>query len=205
VCDSLSYNSNMRSIKQQIFLASKSPRRAEILTQMGISFDTICISVPETLAENELCDNYVFRLAQDKAQAGVDSRSEEDLLVIGADTVIFFNDQILEKPKNEQDAFNMLTSLSNNTHLVKTAVSVCNRNQCRTVVQTSRVTMANISSSEISDYWQTGEPCDKAGGYAVQGQGAVFIKHIEGSYSGIMGLPIYETARLLNKFELRPE
>jgi len=195
----------MRLNSQQIFLASKSPRRAEILTQMGISYDIIQVSVPEILATNELCEDYVFRLAQEKAQAGLDSRSEEDLLVIGADTVIFFNDRILEKPKNEQEAFKMLSSLSNNTHLVKTAVSVCNRIHCQTIVQTSRVTMANLSRSEISDYWKTSEPCDKAGGYAIQGKGAIFIKHIEGSYSGIMGLPIYETARLLNKFGIKSE
>lgn len=194
----------MRLVSQHVFLASNSPRRAELLSQMGISYSIISIAVPEMLAEYERCDEYVFRLAQEKAQAGVDSQSEEDLIVIGADTVILLDDQILEKPKNEQDAFNMLTSLSNRTHLVKTAVSVCNRNNCETIVQTSQVTMAEISSAVISEYWQSGEPCDKAGGYAVQGKGAIFIKHIEGSYSGIMGLPIYETARLLNKFGVKP-
>ena len=194
----------MRLKKRHIFLASKSPRRAELLTQMGISYEIISISVPEIPIENESCDDYVFRLAQEKAQAGAKTLSEEELLVIGADTVIFFNDRILEKPINEQDAFNMLTSLSNNTHLVKTAVSICDRNQCETIVQTNQVTMAKLTRREISDYWQTGEPRDKAGGYAIQGKGAIFIKHIEGSYSGIMGLPIYETARLLNKFGTQP-
>jgi len=193
----------MRSNNKQVFLASSSPRRAEILTQMGIFFRIISVSVPEIASENEICDEYVYRLAREKAQVGVKSRSEEDLVVIGADTVILLDNQILEKPINEQDAFNMLASLSNKTHLVKTAVSVCSRIKCETVVQTSQVTMADLSSSEISAYWQSGEPCGKAGGYAVQGKGAMFIKHIEGSYSGIMGLPIYETARLLNEFEVR--
>ena len=193
----------MRTKKQQVYLASGSPRRAELLTQMGVNFQRVSINVPEILSEDESCEDYVFRLAQEKAKAGLDSLSEENSVVIGADTVILLGDSIMQKPIDENDAFKMLSLLSNNTHLVLTAVSVCNQEKSETVVQTNKVTMCEISEAEISHYWFSGEPQDKAGGYAVQGKGAMFIKHIEGSYSGIMGLPIYETARLLNSFGVK--
>jgi len=130
----------MRSKDQHIFLASSSPRRAELLAQMGIHFEVIPVSVPESPVKNELCDDYVSRLAMQKAKAGMDSRVEMELVVIGADTVILFNDQILEKPKDEKDAFKKLASLSNKTHLVKKEINVCNREKHKTVVQTNRVT-----------------------------------------------------------------
>ena len=193
----------MRTNKHQIYLASSSPRRAELLTQMGVSFQTISINVPEVLSENESCHEYVSRLAQEKAKAGLASLLGDDLLVIGADTVIFMGNEILEKPADQRDAFRILSQLSNKTHSVLTAVSVCHKNMCETLIQTNQVTMRVISQAEITQYWLTGEPHDKAGAYGIQGKGALFIKHIEGSYSGIMGLPIYETARLLNSFGVK--
>ena len=191
------------SLDPQIYLASSSPRRVELLEQMGVTFSLLKISVPENPSDYESCDEYIYRLSQEKAGAGVLALNEDNIIVVAADTVILFGDRILEKPKNEEDAFRMLTSLSNKRHLVKTAVSVCNRFKCETIIQTSQVTFCELSAVEISAYWKSGEPCDKAGGYAVQGRGAIFIKRIEGSYSGIMGLPIYETARLLNNFGIK--
>jgi len=186
-----------------IYLASSSPQRVALLKQIGIIFEQVNVDVPEVLGANEACDDYICRLAVDKAQAAMVGRVDSDAVFIGADTVILIKGQILEKPTDELDARNMLLQLSGKTHNVKTAVAVCNNKNCEVIVQSNQVVMGKIDNHDITAYWQTGEPHNKAGAYGIQGIGAQFITHIEGSYSGIMGLPIYETVQLLKHFGVK--
>jgi len=184
----------------QLYLASQSPRRAELLEQIGIQFETLNISLPELKRDHESAEDFVLRLANEKAIAGLDLREFDHVPVLGADTIVYCDGKILGKPRNEQHAKEMLQLLSANTHTVMTAVAVATLEQSEVSLNISRISMRKIESKEIDSYVQTGEPMDKAGSYAVQGQAAVFIEEIKGSYSGIMGLPLFETARILNCF-----
>lgn len=183
-----------------VFLASNSPRRAELLDQMGVIFFKLAVDVPEVRAEHELPKDYVLRLARDKSRAG--SVLKPDSAVIGADTIVVCDGHVLEKPSSLVDCVRMLQLMSDNVHEVHTAVALTKGEQQIDCLVTSRVRFRAISDDEIRTYWLTGEPCDKAGGYGIQGLGGVFVTHLEGSYSGVMGLPVAQTQQLLNQFEI---
>lgn len=189
-----------------LYLASQSPRRRELLNQVGISFQTLSIDVDESLKSHESADEYVKRLALEKATQGwFCERVLENKPVLGADTAVVINGQILGKPKNYEHALEMLTQLSDNTHQVMSAVAIAKKCEFSTqpelscVISVSNVTFKKLSHSEIKQYWKVGESDDKAGAYAIQGKAAGFISHISGSYSGVMGLPLYETVELLQQ------
>ncbi len=183
-----------------LLLASQSPRRAELLTQIGVPFEVVRIDVLEQRADSELPQDYVLRLAQDKAREG--ARLHPDAVVLGADTIVECQGMVLEKPRDQCHAQAMLALLSGNTHKVHTAVAVCHGAELHSVLVTSLVTFRTISDDEAKRYWLTGEPCDKAGGYGIQGFGGVFVTHLEGSYSAVMGLPVAQTQQLLGQLGL---
>jgi septum formation protein len=186
-----------------IYLASQSPRRQELLTQIGIDFELIHTNIDETPGKHEAAEQYVMRMAIEKALNAY--RTEMSNPLLAADTSVICEGKILGKPENEQDFLAMFELLSDNVHQVMTAVAVTNKKEAaavRTRLSVSEVIFSKISKTRALQYWQTGEPADKAGGYGIQGKGAVFIKKISGSYSGIMGLPIHETAELLNEFDV---
>ena len=181
-----------------IRLASQSPRRAELLRQIGVP----CIISPAEIAESvlpgESPEDFVRRMAVSKAQA-IQARHPGDR-VLGADTVVVLHDRILGKPRGREHAIEMLLALAAREHAVLTGVALAGR-RTHYAVSRSRVWFREITRAEAEHYWESGEPADKAGGYAIQGRAAVFIRRIEGSYSGIMGLPLFETAELLARVE----
>ncbi|MEN8204875.1 MAG: Maf family protein [Pseudomonadota bacterium] len=184
----------------RLYLASQSPRRAELLQQIGVGFDVLSVEVDETMAASETAETCVLRLALEKARAGWFTLGPaRQRPVLGADTIVIAADTAMGKPANRQQAIEMLMTLSGRTHQVITAVALAGeheivRSQC------SRVTFRTLTRQECEAYWETGEPRDKAGAYAIQGLAAMFITRLEGSYSGVMGLPLYETAELLKTF-----
>ena len=180
-----------------ICLASQSPRRRELLLQIGVNHRVVPVHVDEAVLPDETAAAYVARLAKAKAVAGWRAQAPEHRLpVLGADTAVILDGHILGKPRDQVHAVEMLRSLSGRTHQVLTAVALaCPGVEIRT--STSHVTFRTLEQAECVAYWQTGEPADKAGGYAIQGVAAQFITHLDGSYSGVMGLPLYETAQLL--------
>jgi len=187
----------------QLYLASSSPRRRELLTQIGLPFHIVPASIDETPQAGESAVAYVERLAREKAQAGLHFLAQRaDVCVLGADTAVVLDGQILGKPADRAEALAMLQALSGREHEVLTAVSVANRDRCEATVVSSRVTFRNLSMEEAERYWDTGEPHDKAGGYAIQGLAAVFVRRVEGSYSAVVGLPLCETAALLADFSI---
>jgi septum formation protein len=184
----------------KIYLASKSPRRRELLSQIGVEFSVLSVDIDESRVIDEPPIDYVKRVAIAKAQAGWDSLDrEEKLPVLGSDTSVVLGDSILGKPENGADARNMLLQLSGREHEVMTAVAIVSGSQILCELSMSMVSFATLTDAEIEWYVSTKEGVDKAGGYAVQGLAALFIEQIKGSYSGIMGLPIRETALLLTK------
>lgn len=193
---------------RSIYLASRSPRRRELLRQIGVTFELIPLregsgrgaDVDETPHAGERADDYVLRVAHDKARAAAGIVAARRIVarpVLAADTTVVRDDEILGKPANADDAARMLRLLAGRSHRVLTAVAVAADGRLETRVSESRVWFRAIEAAEIRRYVATGEPGDKAGGYAVQGQAAAFITRIDGSYSGIMGLPLAETAELL--------
>jgi len=193
-----------------MYLASQSPRRRELLTQIGIEFSVLAVDVEEQQQVTELAADYVSRLARDKAQAGVTALANAALaspmtgannLVLGADTIVVYAGQVLEKPVDEADSLRMLSLLSGNEHEVMTAVAIANNNQCMVELVTTKVQFRAISKSEMQDYWSTGEPKDKAGSYAIQGTAGKFVSHISGSYSAVVGLPLMQTEQLIQAFK----
>ncbi|MBS5841274.1 MULTISPECIES: Maf family protein [Pseudomonas] len=187
-----------------LYLASGSPRRRELLTQIGVPFSTVSAAIDETPLVNEAATAYVERLAREKARAGYKhvtaSPPGDDFCVLGADTAVVLDGQILGKPVDEADALAMLMALSGREHEVLTAIALIDVTRCETRVVRSAVRFRNISTQEAARYWASGEPLDKAGGYAIQGLGAVFVSGLEGSYSAVVGLPVCETAELLGHF-----
>lgn len=182
-----------------IYLASKSPRRRELLSQMGVEFSVLSIDVDERRLANETPADYVQRVAIAKAQAGWNTlEKEKSLPVLGSDTSVVLGDIILGKPKNDDDARDMLLQLSGRDHEVMTAVAIVSDTHILCDLSVSIVHFTMLTDADIAWYLSTKEGVDKAGGYAVQGYAAIFIEQIKGSYSGIMGLPIRETATLLN-------
>lgn len=184
-----------------LILASASPRRRELLDQLGIAHRVIPADIPEQPAPDESPEAYVQRIAAEKSLA-VWQAETQGLPVLAADTEVVLDGEILGKPRDFEHARWMLSQLSGREHRVLSAVSLRLGAQHWETLSTSTVTFRAISPAEIEAYWATGEPCDKAGAYAVQGRGAVFIRHLAGSYSGVMGLPLYETAALLAKIGL---
>lgn len=183
----------------QIYLASQSPRRSELLAQIGVHHLLISTEVDETPKAKEKPADYVLRLALEKAEAGRDaSRNITPLPILAADTSVIIDDKILGKPKNRDEALEMMTLLSGRTHSVLTGVALADIDkETRCCLSISSVTFRNVSPQEATAYWQSGEPADKAGGYGIQGMGALFITRLEGSFSGVMGLPLFETGELL--------
>ncbi|MEH6485849.1 MULTISPECIES: Maf family protein [Pseudomonas] len=185
-----------------LYLASSSPRRSELLQQIGVPF-TLCIApVDETPFAGELPCDYVQRLALAKAQAALASLPEGDAVVLGADTAVVLGQQILGKPLDRDDALATLRSLSGREHQVLSAVAVVSAQRSDVRVVSTAVTFRALSDAEIEAYWATGEPCDKAGSYGIQGLAGVFVTQLQGSYSAVVGLPLCETAELLASFDV---
>jgi septum formation protein len=182
-----------------IYLASRSPRRQELLAQIGLTFEVLDVAVDERILPDEGPERYAQRLALEKARAGARTLSAgQTRPVLAADTCVVIHGRILGKPEDREQGVWMLNQLSDATHEVYSAVSL-GREHFETRLSISRVTFRALTSDEISAYWASGEPADKAGGYAIQGLGGQFVRWLEGSYSGVMGLPLYETAELLQR------
>lgn len=188
-------------MKPVLILASQSPRRKELLSQLGYQFKTISADIDESIINNEASSDYVLRLAIEKAQVVANNQSE-DCVVLGSDTSVIFEHHILGKPANFAECSQQLSMLSNNTHQVMTAIAAVRGKQVVSHVITTDVTFKSLSTEEIKRYWYTKEPQDKAGSYGIQGIGGQFVKQIKGSYSAVVGLPLYETAKLLAELEL---
>ncbi len=178
----------------QIILASASPRRRELLDQMGIQYLVSPVDLDETPLSGEQSEVYVQRIAAEKSAAVKDAQ----IPVLAADTTVVLGDIIFGKPEDKSHALQMLSQLSGQTHQVYTAVSLRGQYH-RQILSVTEVTFKNISEQEMLAYWATGEPKDKAGAYAIQGVGAMFVEAISGSFSGVVGLPIFETVEILAK------
>lgn len=196
---------------QKIALASASPRRRELLAQLGVQFELVKADVDETQGAGEVATDYVLRLAISKAQAGFTAQAEKaqaglkasaslDVLpVLGADTIVVVDGEVLGKPTDQADFMRMMRLLSNRQHQVYTAIALISADkQLSTTVKTD-VWFSELTEDEMLDYWQSGEPADKAGGYGIQGLASRFIPKIAGSYFAVVGLPLYETNQLLQQ------
>lgn len=183
-----------------VYLASASPRRRQLLAQIGVRFATVATEVVEDRLPGEPPPALVTRLALAKAQDALRRASDGAAPVLAADTAVAIAGEIFGKPAGEGDALRMLRRLSGITHEVFSAVAVTNGRREATALSRSEVTFRALSDAEIRAYWRTGEAADKAGAYGIQGVGAVFVSDLRGSYSGVMGLPLFETARLLRSF-----
>ncbi len=187
-----------------IYLASASPRRRELLEQIGVGYTLIGAEIDESPRPGETPEALVERLALEKARAGLAARPAGDRVpVLGADTLVVLDGRPLGKPAGRAEALQMLAALSGRAHQVLSAVALVTEAREAVRLNRSRVWFRDIGEAEREAYWESGEPADKAGGYAIQGLGALFVERIEGSYSGIMGLPLFETARLLQDFGIR--
>lgn len=191
----------------RIYLASGSPRRREILENLGYTVQRLPADIDETPQPQEAAADYVQRLAREKNAAAIARWQAEhdtppDAPVLTADTTVAYQNQILGKPENAAHAAEMLAQLSGMTHQVYTAVSVYRQGETRTVLQQSDVTFKTLSAEETAAYIGSGEPMDKAGAYGIQGLGGVFVEHLSGSFTGVMGLPVFETVALLKELGL---
>ncbi|GLR11186.1 septum formation inhibitor Maf [Mixta theicola] len=183
-----------------LYLASGSPRRRELLTQLGLHFERVMTNVEELRREKESAQHYVRRLAREKAQAGV-AAAAQDLPVLGADTIVVLNGEVLEKPRDAVHAVEMLTRLSGQTHQVLTAVALADRQHELDCLVATDVTFRLLTPQDIRDYIASGEPMDKAGAYGIQGLGGNFVRKINGSYHAVVGLPLVETSELFSHFQ----
>ena len=179
----------------QIILASASPRRQELLDQINVAYNVYPVDLDETPLPDEAPLAYVRRLAAEKS-AACQAKLNADIPVLAADTAVILGNVIMGKPQNQADALAMLAQLSGKTHRVYSAVSLRGREHSQAVSMTE-VTFRRLTEQEIHAYWHSGEPLDKAGSYAIQGRGGVFVESIKGSFSGVVGLPLFETAQLL--------
>ena len=215
----ISSNSTLSYTAPALYLASQSPRRVELLQQLGLQFEKLCLDVDEARNSGELPEDFVGRLGLDKAMAGYRALIDQSLssipagpfAVLGADTIVVCDDDVLGKPTGEADAAQMLRRLSGRTHGVYTSVSVILSNisgeySVHSIISKTQVTFRTIQPAEVQWYWHSGEPTDKAGAYGIQGLGAIFVSRIEGSYSGVVGLPLFETSQLLTDlgFHFKP-
>ena len=189
----------------RIILASSSPRRKELLEQVGLKFEIFSPDIDESVCIGESADHYVQRLAQQKAQAIL--AQFPDAIVIAADTSLVLDHKIIGKPESKQHAFEIWTALSDRQHDVLSGVcllsSQCDPNTIQSMVVRTQVYFQKLSQLDMEQYWATGEPIGKAGAYAIQGYAAQFIPRIEGSYSNVVGLPLYETLQLLKNIDQR--
>ncbi|MDJ0892299.1 MAG: Maf family protein [Gammaproteobacteria bacterium] len=184
-----------------IYLASRSPRRGALLQQIGVPFTPLAVDVPETRQPKETPEEFVQRLALDKARAGWQALQRQDELpVLGADTAVILENQVLGKPAGPDEAVAMLTRLSGRSHRVLSGVALVRGAREAVRLSASIVRFRATTAAERRRYCATGEPLDKAGAYAIQGLAAAFVSRLEGSYSGVMGLPLYETVELLTAF-----
>jgi septum formation protein len=188
-----------------VVLASASPRRTELLNQLGIKHKVMPVDIDESAWPDETPDAQVARLAREKAQAALTRLRQagelsDSTLILASDTLIAFNGMSLGKPTDKEDARRILTMLSGKQHQVLTAISVANAERSVTKTITTLVNFALLTNAQIDAYWETGEPADKAGSYAIQGIGGQFVKSIDGSASAVVGLPLYETKQLLSEF-----
>jgi septum formation protein len=198
---------------RHIYLASRSPRRREILTQIGVHFEMLLLrdavgrdtDVDETPHPGEDPADYVLRLAEEKAETGWARLVQRKIVaapVLAADTTVTLDGEIIGKPVDRADAAAILRRLSGREHIVHTAVAVQMDRRRESILSSTRVLFGELSADAITRYVASGEPMDKAGAYGVQGRASVFVRHLDGSYTGVMGLPTYETAWLLNRFGL---
>ena len=189
----------------RIILASSSPRRKELLEQVGLKFEIFSPDIDESVCIGESADHYVQRLAEQKAQAIL--AQFPDAIVIAADTSLVLDHKIIGKPESKQHAFEIWTALSDRQHDVLSGVCVlssqCDPNTIQSMVVRTKVYFQKLSQLDMEQYWATGEPIGKAGAYAIQGYAAQFIPRIEGSYSNVVGLPLYETLQLLKNIDQR--
>lgn len=184
-----------------IYLASQSPRRRELLEQLGVAFDTVDADVHERRLPDESPQDYVVRVAREKAGAGLLAlAARPEAVVLGADTDVVLDGEVLGKPNDAAHAAELLARLSGRTHEVVSAVWLVSGRREEHRLSVTRVRFAPLSAADAAAYVATGEPFGKAGAYAVQGRAAAFIERIEGSYSGVMGLPLHETWQLLRNF-----
>ncbi|HSW13028.1 MAG TPA: nucleoside triphosphate pyrophosphatase [Solimonas sp.] len=183
----------------QFYLASRSPRRLELLQQLGLRFETLPADIPEQPAPGESAADYALRMARDKALAAR-LRAPQPLPVLGADTDVVLDGRILGKPADREDALRMLAALSGREHEVYSAVAVAQGARIESALSVTRVRFGTVLPAAAEAYWASGEPADKAGAYGIQGLGAQFVREVHGSYSGVVGLPLYETVQLLAAF-----
>ena len=188
-----------------LYLASQSPRRRQLLGQLGLEFRLLDIDVEELRDPGEAADDYVRRVAREKAGAGLlEVVAVPHALVLGADTEVVLDGEVFGKPRDEADAAAMLRRLSGRRHQVLSSVALVDAAREAQVLSVSEVEFAELTDAEIDRYVATGEPMGKAGAYAIQGRGEAFIRHLSGSYSGVMGLPLQATAALLREFGAWP-
>lgn len=186
-----------------VYLASRSPRRKDLLNQLGIQFKLLDVDIDESVGDQEMPEDYVLRMAREKANAaweqhGFDKQQHTlDSAILSADTSVVLRQKILGKPKDKSEAGEMLQSLSGKSHQVITAVAVKNQKTTRVLSSITQVEFASLSADDIQSYCQCAEGMGKAGAYAIQGKAAQFIVSINGSYSGVVGLPLYQTSELL--------
>jgi septum formation protein len=186
-----------------LYLASSSPRRRELLTQIGVAFTAHVVPIDESVLVGEAPAAYVERLARAKAHAALaELHAVDHAVVLGADTCVVLDGHILGKPTDQADAAAMLRALSGRSHQVLSAVALVSAQRVEAQVVSAEVSFRSISAAEIEAYWASGEPQDKAGSYAIQGLGAIFVRHLQGSYSAVVGLPLCETAALLAAFAI---
>lgn len=186
----------------KLILASQSPRRRELLAHLGRRFSCLSPNIDETSLVGEQPAAYVKRLSVAKAKAGLALSSKANAWVLGSDTSVVIDGKILGKPENYQQCYDMLSLLSNRRHQVVTGIALVNRDEVFTDVVTAHVDFAPLTANDIEQYWATGEPQDKAGSYGIQGIGGKFVKSIEGSFSAVVGLPLFETEQLLKQAKL---
>lgn len=190
----------MKSAAAQIYLASASPRRRELLEQIGVRHELVRVEIDEAWDGREEPHAHVLRLALEKAQAGWQQITGKSLPVLGADTIVVLDGRVLGKPADREQGMAMLMRLAGRSHQVATAVALVEGTRQTTRLSVSRVRFAALTPAQCAAYWDSGEPQDKAGAYAIQGRAAAFIAHLDGSYSGVMGLPLCETVELLAAF-----
>ena len=192
----------MGCMSVQLYLASRSPRRARFLEQLGLRFEILTADVPEQPLPGQSPRDYALATAVAKAEAAA-RLAPLPLPVLGADTDVSIDGEILGKPRDRADALAMLERLSRRSHEVCSAVAVIAGGRRATAVTVTRVSFGAITAAQAAAYWESGEPADKAGAYAIQGYAARWVQSIEGSYSGVVGLPLYETCELLQAFDVR--
>jgi septum formation protein len=183
---------------KKLILASTSPRRSELLEQLGLHFEVISVDIDETSESDESAQVFVQRMALEKAQAGAQALATASW-VIGGDTLLSFEGEIFGKPPSYSDYVYMMRNLSGNWHEVLSAVALVGQQASMHKLNITRVKFMRMTEREIEHYWQSGEPIGKAGGYAIQGKGARYIERIDGSYSAVMGLPLFELNQLLTE------